>query len=88
METFNLPQACERLLSADEIPWSLAPIKHLEDRDLLGMTESEIWDYVRSLQSELRIVRQFVRILLAEIQSLATRLKRANAFIREKLNVS
>lgn len=61
----TIPQALPSI-TADEIPWSLAPVARIEDEDVLKFNGFlELLEYVAHLQDESRSLRRMVHESIA-----------------------
>jgi hypothetical protein len=74
-------------ITADEIPWKLPPIEHLEDLDELGLTEAETQDYIHDLQCDLESVRTTLYVALAENARLTRVVERQSETIRTQNDI-
>ena len=72
---------------ADEIRWTLLPLPRLEDVNWLELTEAELWDYVRELREDLRIVRELLHAALAELFRLTEIVRRQTELLRKRFDL-
>jgi hypothetical protein len=77
----------DRPLTADDVPWTLPAIEHLEDLDELGLTEAETQAYVHDLQRDLEAMRTTVYVALAENARLTRTLQRQSDTIRTQHDI-
>jgi hypothetical protein len=62
-------------------------LPRLEDVNWLELTEAELWDYVRELREDLRIVRELLHAALAELFRLTEIVRRQTELLRKRFDL-